>query len=370
MTHADGGSGRIAAVRLGLERVGAAAALFGLSSNLRYLTGFSDEPGERLLLLVVPREAAATCLVPALYADQVAAHSPAAELEVWADGEDPQERLAEIAGRIQDVSGPILVDDSLWAAFTLQAQAAFVGRPFGLASCVMTPLRERKDAAELAAMRRAGEIADAAFTAVTAAPISGRAEIEVAGRLEAAMLAAGADGIAFETLIASGPNSALPHHRAGTRTIRAGDFVILDYGCRVDGYRSDISRTVVCGDPSREGREAHEAVLQAHWAARERVTAGIEAQAVDAAARGVLTSAGYAAQFVHRTGHGIGLDVHEPPYIVNGNDHRLEEGMTFSIEPGVYFRGRFGVRIEDVVVVTRKGAEAMTHAPQELVRVS
>lgn len=361
---------RLDAVQLGLKKVDAAIGVFGLSSNLRYLTGFSDEPGERLLLLIVPREGKATMIVPALYADQVDAQSPPAALRVWKDGEDPQVMLREIADEVSRIPGKVLLDDSLWAVFALQVQAAFLGRHFGSASAAMAPLRERKDDAELAAMRRAGAIADAAFVAVTAEQISGLTEIGLARRLEAVMLDGGADGIAFETLVAAGPNSALPHYRAGTRKIEPGDLVILDYGCRLNGYCSDISRTVVCGKASAEQCRVHKAVVEAHWAAREKVGPGVEAQEVDAAAREVLVSAGYGAQFVHRTGHGIGLDIHESPYIVNGNRQKLEEGMTFSIEPGAYFPEAYGVRIEDVVVVTGVGAKAMTHAPQELLGVA
>ena len=366
MTLSDRLSVRIDAVRRGLEVVDAAVAVFGLSSNLRYLTGFTDEPGERMLLLLVPRDREATFIVPELYAGQVEAVFPAASLRVWADGETPDALLTEIADSLGRVSGEILLDDSLWSVFVLRVQAAFPGRSFGLASAVMAPLRERKDALEIAAMKHAGEIADRAFAAVTARPISGLTEIELAGRLEAAMLAGGADGIGFATLVAAGPNSALPHHRAGTRRIEPGDVVILDYGCRVDGYCSDITRTVVCGTPTPELERVHAAVRNAHLAARDRVAIGVRAEEVDAAARNVLVAAGYGDRFVHRTGHGIGLDVHEPPYIVRGNEQRLEEGMAFSIEPGAYFGGRFGVRIEDVVVVGEDGGVPMTEAPQGL----
>ena len=357
---------RMDAVQHGLVSVDAAAAVLGLSSNLRYLTGFSDEPGERLLLLVVPRKGEGTLIVPELYADQIASQSPAAALRVWSDGEDPWKLVREVAQQLSPLSGKLLLDDSLWAMFALPVQDAFSGRLFGLASNVMESLRERKDEVEIAAMRRAGGIADAAYASVTAGRVSGLTEISLASRLESAMLAGGADGIAFETLVASGPNSALPHYRAGMRRIESGDVVILDFGCRVNGYCSDITRTVVCGQPSNELGGIHEAVRHAYEAGREMVRSGVSAQEIDAAARDVLTCAGYGANFTHRTGHGIGLDVHESPYIVEGNEQRLDSGMAFSIEPGAYFPGAYGVRIEDVVVLTEEGAEAMTQAPHEL----
>jgi len=360
---------RMDAVRRGLERSDAAVAVFGLSTNLRYLAGFTDEPGERALLLVVPGSGEPTMVVPALYADQVAAVRPPAAIRSWADGEDPMAIVREIAAGLAGSAGRVLVDDTLWAMFVLPVREAFPDRSFGLTSEVMTPLRTCKTEDEIGAMRRAGGIADLALDEALAEPVAGCTELEIAGRLEAAMLGHGAEGVAFETLVASGPNSALPHHRAGTRRIEDGDIVILDYGCRVDGYCSDISRTVVCGHPSAEMERVHDAVYRAHWAARERVAIGVRAEEIDAAARDVLTAAGYGDRFVHRTGHGIGLDVHEPPYIVAGNGEELKGGMAFSIEPGAYFGGDFGVRIEDVVTVGENGAVPMTEAPQALRRV-
>jgi len=357
---------RLESVRRGLKRVGADAAVFGLSSNLRYLTGFTDEPGERLLCLIVGREAEPTFVVPELYADEVRARAPGIAMRVWCDGEDPVALLSDVAADLADRAGRILLDDTLWATFALSIQEAFPDRRFGLASEVMEELRMRKDEDEIDSMVRAGEIADRAYLAVTSQAVTGLSEIELAGRLEAEMLAAGADGVAFQTLVASGPNGALPHHRAGTRRIEAGDVVILDYGCRVGGYCSDVSRTVVCGEANPELWKVHEAVCRAHAAARDAARVGSTAESVDRAARDVLGEEGYGDRFVHRTGHGIGLDVHEPPYIVEGNERRLEQGMTFSIEPGAYFPGRFGVRVEDVVAVTEEGTLAMTRASHEL----
>ena len=353
-------------MRSGLERVNAAAVVFGLSANLRYLTGFTDEPGERLLCLIVGREGEPTFVVPELYGDEVRAHASGIAMRVWGDGDDPAGLLSDIATGFAKREGRILLDDTLWATFALLIQDVFPNRVFGRASEVMTKLRLRKDGDEIGSMKRAGEIADRAYQAVTSQPVTGLSEIELAGRLEAEMLAGGAEGVAFQTLVASGSNSALPHHRAGKRRIGAGDVVILDFGCRVGGYCSDITRTVICGEAIDEVLQVHEAVRRAHVAARDAARAGATAEAVDRAARDVLTDEGYGDQFVHRTGHGIGLDVHEPPYIVQGSERRLEEGMTFSIEPGAYLPGRFGVRIEDIVAVTEEGALAMTQAPHEL----
>jgi len=357
---------RISAVRRGLSRVDAAAVVFGLSTNMRYLTGFIDEPGERMLVLVVPRDGDPTLIVPELYANQVRAREPDCTLRVWADGDDPTLIVRDVARELETQTGRVLLDDTLWTAIALPVQQAFAGREAGLASEVMTELRMRKTLEEVECMQRAGEITDRALEDALSLPIVGQTEIELARRLESAMLDGGANGIAFETLVAAGPNSALPHYRAGNRRIEPGEVVIMDFGCRIEGYCSDITRTVVCGEVAPDIDNAYAAVRKAHATARDRAKRGVPAQEVDRAARNVLAEAGYGEAFCHRTGHGVGLDVHEPPYIVEGNSTRLEPGMAFSIEPGAYFPGSFGVRLEDVVIVTEGGAKPMTEAPREL----
>ncbi|MBA7636541.1 putative dipeptidase PepE [subsurface metagenome] len=176
----------------------------------------------------------------------------------------------------------------------------------------------------------------------------------------------GADGIAFKTLVASGPNSALPHHRAGRRRIEQGDVVILDYGCRVQGYCSDITRTVVCKEAAKEIRTVYEIVERAQERAVQAISPGIPAQKLDRTAREEIEKAGYGERFIHRTGHGIGLDVHEAPYITEGNLLELQEGMAFSVEPGIYLPGQFGIRIEDIVAVTQRGAQRMNRCTHTL----
>ena len=357
---------RITSVQAKIREAGAVAAVIGLSSNLRYLTGFTDEPGERMLLLIIPSEGESTLVVPELYAEQVRSHRPTAKILTWSDGQDPGDLVEAVARDMAAQPGRILVDDSLWAAMMLPVQRAFSGREVGLASEVTTALRMCKSANEVESMCRAGGIADRAIEEAISNPIVGLTELELAGRLELEMLAAGADGIAFETLVASGQNSALPHYRAGNRRIESSDVVIMDFGCQVSGYCSDITRTVVCGEANAEVSAVYDSVRAAHAAAVERVRVGVEAQEIDRAARSVLTAAGYGGAFNHRTGHGVGLDIHEPPYMVEGNEIALEIGMAFSIEPGVYFSGSFGVRLEDVVIVTGGGAKSMTEAPREL----
>lgn len=357
---------RLAAVRRGLATVEAAAVVFGLSTNMRYLTGFSDEPGERMLVLVVPRDGEPTMIVPELYADQVRAFAPACNTRVWGDGEDPTAFVRNVSQELEAQTGRVLLDNTLWTAIALPVQQAFPGRDVGLASEIMTELRMRKTPEEIECMKRAGKITDRALEDALSRPIAGRTELELARHLEFAMLDGGADGVAFETLVASGSNSAFPHYRAGNRRIESGDVVIMDFGCRVGGYCSDITRTVVCGEVSAEVNDAYDAVREAHATALDCVKRGVPAQKVDRAARRVLAEAGYGEAFCHRTGHGVGLDVHEPPYIVEGDGTSLEPGMAFSIEPGAYFSGSFGIRLEDVVVIAEGGAKLMTEAPREL----
>jgi Xaa-Pro aminopeptidase len=233
---------------------------------------------------------------------------------------------------------------------------------FGLASEALAPLRIRKDEAELDALRRAGAAADAAMDRVRelGTDAVGMTEAELAAEIESFLADAGGDGVSFETVVGAGDHGAMPHYRRGDREIRAGDPVVLDFGTRVDGYPSDQTRTVVFdGDPAEEFREVHEVVREAQAAGVDAVEPGVAAETVDRAAREVVEAAGYGERFVHRTGHGVGLEVHEEPYVVAGNDRELEPGMVFSVEPGVYLPDRFGVRIEDLVAVTEDGCERL-----------
>lgn len=357
---------RIAKAQARMRETGIDLMVLSLGSNLKYLTGFSDEPGERLLMLLVPYEGEPLFLVPELYADQVRQTSSVQTLRVWKDGEEPQALLGEAIASLGGARGEVAVDDSMWATFLLALEKALPKASFSGASRILAPLRMEKDPAEVRAMEEAGAIADQAFEEVLGRKISGSSELELARVLQDSMLAHGADAVAFETLVASGPNSALPHHRAGQRRIQSGDVVILDYGCRVRGYCSDVSRTVVCKATSDPVRRVHALVRQAQEAGIGTVKPGVEAQDVDRAARAVVARAGHGERFIHRTGHGIGLDVHEPPYVVEGNGLALRPGMTFSVEPGIYLYGEWGIRIEDVVAVTEAGPRPMTRSTHEL----
>jgi D-alanyl-D-alanine dipeptidase len=233
----------------------------------------------------------------------------------------------------------------------------------------MTGLRIRKDPGELDLLTETAHDADRAFATLVGERFAGRTEREVAGALTAHLQEEGIDGVAF-CIVASGPNGASPHHEPGERRIEPGDAVVLDFGGRVGGYCSDITRTVSVGEPAAEVAKVHAIVREAQEAGFRAAGPGVPAEEVDRAARRVIEDAGYGHAFIHRTGHGIGLEEHEHPYIVEGNAEALESGMCFSIEPGIYLEGGFGIRIEDIVALTEDGAVRLNEAPHELLVVA
>ena len=349
-------------VQAALRDAGADAAVLFPSSNLHYLSGFEEEPSERHLFLFVPTEGDPVFVVPALYETQVRAESWVETVHAYGDDEDPLALVEEVLGSFASGSPHVLVDDSMWATFTQDLRVVLPKASWGLASDVLAPVRMRKDDAEVAALTRAGAVADEVSEWVRAmdAAVVGSTERELARDIERELQDRGASNLAFPVIVGSGPNGAMPHHTHGDREIERGDPVVLDFGGFVDDYPGDQTRTVVfAGDPPEEFEHVHDVVRNAQQAAIDAIEPGVEAQAVDAAARDVIESAGYGDAFVHRTGHGVGLDVHEPPYVVDGNDRELEPGMVFSVEPGVYLEDRFGVRIEDLVVVTDDGHERL-----------
>lgn len=324
--------------------------------NLQYLTGFSDEPMERHLLLFVPHEDEAVFLAPTMYAAQLA-DTHIADVRLWDDGEDPREEIGEVLSTIDP--DRLLVDDRLWARFT-QDLRAVTDAEFGLASEILTDLRITKEETEIDAIRRVSALTDRVSEEVRDVDFTETTERELAREIDSKLAEAGGEGPSFETIVASGPSGAHPHHRHSDREITAGDPVVLDFGTRVDGYPSDQTRThVFSGEPSEKFEEVHEVVCEAQQAAVEAAEPGIPAGEVDRAAREVIERAGYGVAFTHRTGHGVGIEVHEPPYIVAGNTRKLEPGMVFSVEPGIYLEGEFGVRTEDLVVVTETGCERL-----------
>jgi Xaa-Pro aminopeptidase len=358
--HAD----RLDACQRRLTETDADGIVLFPSRNLEYLTGFAEEPSERALFLVLTVDHEPVFFVPELAAQQVDDRTPIAEVRTWSDSNGPTEPLAELCADLGLTASDchLLVDETMWARFTQLLASTLPAATFGLADELLAELRMRKDDTELAALRAAGSAADTAMTAIRdcSSEAIGMTEAELARRIETELTNAGGDALSFEPIVGSGPNGAMPHHTHGDRVIGAGDPVVLDFGTRVDGYPSDQTRTVVFdGEPSEEFQAVHDVVRQAQNAAIETVEPGVTAAEVDAAAREVITAAGYGEQFIHRTGHGVGLDIHEEPMIVDSSDRLLEPNMVFSVEPGVYLPDEFGVRIEDLVVVTPGGCERL-----------
>ncbi len=356
-----------------LERAAHAAGEAGVNAflvtpgpDLTYLMGHTPPPLERLTLLVVAPDRQPVALVPLLERSAAEA-SPAAyavEIVAWEDGDDPYARAAVLLPH-----GRLAVTDQTWASHVLGLLEAAPDAELVPAGRVMPALRAVKDEGELAALANAASAADAAFATILDGQFTGRRESDIAAALAQALHDHGHQSADF-TIVGSGPNAASPHHDAGERAIAPGDVVVLDFGGRLDDYCSDITRTVTAGEPAEaEFSDVYGVVRRAQQAAFEAVRPGVPAEDVDRAASDVIANAGYGELFVHRTGHGIGLEVHEPPYIVAGNTARLEPGMTFSIEPGVYLPGRFGVRIEDIVAVTEGGAAWLNDAPRDPRRV-
>lgn len=355
------------------ERLSAVAAEGGLdavvvapSPDLVYLTGYDPMLMERLTLLVVRPGGEALLIVPELERplalDSTAGQNMDPDRIVgWRDGVDPYGLVAEALPR----TGRVAVGDRTWASHILQLQRVAPGLAFEAASPTIGRLRSVKDEDELAALRRAGRGADETFRVICGMRFLGRREEEVAADL-AELLVANGHARADFTIVASGPNSASPHHEPGGRTILPHDAVVLDFGGELAGYYSDTTRTVVVGEPSPGFAEVFAIVHEAQDAAVQAVRPGVSAQEIDRVARRIIDGAGYGERFFHRTGHGIGLEVHEPPYIIEGNETALEPGMTFSVEPGIYLEGRFGVRIEDIVAVTADGVERLNRSTREL----
>ncbi|HET7701039.1 MAG TPA: Xaa-Pro peptidase family protein [Candidatus Limnocylindria bacterium] len=333
-----------------LRERGIAALLLSPGSDLAYLSGYRVFASERLTCLVLAADGAATLVVPGLESPRAKAAAPDLAQLTWSETEDPYTLVASlVAGR-----GDVFVADQMWALFTLRLQQALGGRTFAVASSITRELRMRKDPYEREALAAVSAAADRAYRAVRDHEFSGRRESEIAADLAALLRAEGHDEVAF-TIVASGPNGASPHHATGDRIIQQGDTVVLDFGGTREWYCSDITRTVHVGMPDATTVKVHDAVRRAQEAGYRAARSGATCESVDAAARAVITEAGYGAHFIHRTGHGIGLDGHEHPYLVSGNGERLEPGMAFSIEPGIYLPGRLGVRIEDIAMIGDDG---------------
>jgi Xaa-Pro aminopeptidase len=334
------------------------------SADLIYLAGYEPPPLPRLSCLIVRPGRDPVLVVPRLEAPLAtdAGIDELAEVRAWQETEDPYALVRAIVG---EEATRVACSHRMWASHLLRLQALLPEAGFVGAEGVMGRLRSIKDAQELDLLKRAARYADEALGRLLQTRLETRTERDVARALGALLLATGNDEVTF-TIVGSGPNGASPHHEPTSREIHFGEGVVMDFGGRTDGYCSDVTRTVAIGQPPSELPRVHEVVMEAQEEALRAIAPDVPAQEVDRAARRVIERAGYGDLFIHRTGHGIGLEEHEWPYIVEGNDELLRPGMCFSIEPGVYLPGEFGVRIEDIVTVTGTGAQRLNHAPREL----
>jgi Xaa-Pro aminopeptidase len=357
---------RLARARDLARAAGIDALLVTPGPDLRYLTGYDAVPLERLTCLVVPADGDPTVVVPRLERPAAAA-SPLGEWGVailpWEETEDPYALVAALLPGARRVA----LDDHMAAAKVLGLRAALPAAEQTLAGPVVRQLRMRKTPAEVEALRAAGAAIDAVHARMAQWLRPGRTEAEVGADVADAILAAGHVRVDF-VIVASGPNGASPHHEVSDRVIRPGDPVVVDIGGTMpSGYCSDETRTYAVGEPTADFLASYAVLQRAQEAACRRARPGVSAESVDAAAREVIAAAGYGELFIHRTGHGIGLETHEEPYIVAGNTELLQPGMAFSVEPGIYLPDRHGARIEDIVVCTADGSERLNHRPRELV---
>jgi Xaa-Pro aminopeptidase len=353
---------RLARTQQELARQGVDLLLVGPSSDLRYLLGLDAHVSERLNLLVLPREGDAAYVVPTLEAPQLAGLRDLLDLHVWEETQEPAETVAAVAGNVAGKT--VAVADQLWSVFLLRLQGTMPGARWVPGGPVLRPLRMVKDGREIELMQEVARRTDDAWEAFIARPLAGQTERQALARLLELTQGRGL-GYGFG-LCASGPASASPHHHTGDRPIQPGDAVVFDWGGTLEGYNSDVTRTVHVGEPSEEFVRVYEAVRDANQAALDAVRPGATCEEIDLAGRAVIEDRGYGAGFIHRLGHGLGLDVHEEPYLVAGNATPLASGMIFSDEPGVYLEGRFGVRIEDAVLCTDDGGERLNNATREL----
>ncbi len=352
---------RLERARGRMRDLGVDALCVSVGPDLPYLTGYTALPLERLTMLVVTLESDAVLVVPELEAPRVLERPDVFAMRPWSETEDP---VRLVADRLRGAD-TVAVGDQTWARFVLALEATLPEARFVPANRVTAPLRVIKDAAEIGALQRAAEAVDDIVESMRERPFCGRSERDVAHEVVERMLDRGHERANF-AIVASGPNGASPHHEPANRVMGPGDVVVCDFGGTMDGYCSDITRMYAVGTPAAEVRDDYEILTAAQEAAVQAATVGTPCAEVDAVARRVLAESGLDEYFVHRTGHGIGMEAHEDPYLVAGNAGPLEAGHVFSVEPGVYLPGRFGLRVEDIVVATEDGPRRLNAAPRDL----
>lgn len=352
---------RIARARARMRELGVDVLLLSTGADLPYLTGYEAVPLERLTMFVLPVDGDAVLVVPRLEAPRVAERPEAFAVRAWEETEDPVVLVAALARGARELA----VGDQTWARFVIDLQHMLPTARFRRAVDVTGPLRVVKDQDEIHALRTAAHAVDEIAASLRAQTFSGRREIDLHRHLVEQMLEAGHQRANF-AIVAAGANAASPHHDPSERVVEPGDLVLCDFGGTMDGYCSDITRMFSVGEPSAEVRDAYAVLVEAQQHGVQAATVGTACEDVDTAARRVIDDAGFGGCFVHRTGHGIGTETHEDPYVVAGNTTRLVPGHVFSVEPGIYVAGRFGMRLEDIVVATENGPERLNRAARDL----
>jgi Xaa-Pro aminopeptidase len=353
---------RVLRTRERMDELGVDVLLLSVGADLPYLTGYEAMPLERLTMLVLPEAGDARLVVPRLEAPRVAPQPDLFEIVPWDETDDPVALVARLAG----TPGVAAIGDHTWARFVLDLQLALPSVTFVRASTVLGPIRMVKDDDEIDALRAAAAAVDAIAVEMRAQVFAGRTELEVHRELVDRMLARGHERSNF-AIVAAGANAASPHHEpSAERRIADGELVLCDFGGTMHGYCSDITRMFAVGEQAPEVRDTYAVLEAAQEAGVQAATVGTPCAEVDAAARKVIADAGYGEYFVHRVGHGIGQEAHEDPYLVAGNDLPIAPGHAFSVEPGIYLPGRFGMRLEDIVVATEAGPVRLNEAPRDL----
>ena len=355
---------RISRVRKEMTRTGVDALILSLGHDLPYLTGYLAMPLERLTLLVVPRDGQVSLIIPKLEAPRVRAMPSVFALVPWNETEDP----VLIAHQLLGSARTIAVGDQMWSRFLVDLLLHRADNHFVRSVVVMEALRSRKDNAEIDALIAAGAAADRVAAQLHAGdiPLVGRTEAEVSADISARLIAEGHQKVNF-AIVAAGENAASPHHHAGDRIIRHGEIVLCDFGGTMNGYCSDITRCVHIGEPPADIAAAYAVLMQAQAAGVAAGAVGTTCENVDSVTRAIIDAAGYGEYFVHRTGHGIGMEEHEDPYMVSGNVTPIAVGHAYSVEPGIYVPGKWGMRLEDIVVATDNGPVSVNHANHALV---
>lgn len=345
------------------------ALILSPSANMNYLTGFNTFPGERLLVNILTDASENIFIVPKLYESEVRERAQFDQIYSWDDKQNPVDLIREIANKhnLRDCS--IAIEETMWFNAFHQIFSTLKGINYIHAGEIIGELRQSKTGTEADKMRNASHSADKALENILPNIKPGLTELEVKNMLEAEMKRLGTSGPAFPLIIGSGPNSALCHYATGERVLKEGDALVMDFGCLLDNYCSDMTRTIFIGEASDKFKSVYAILKKAQQLAIDKVKPGVKASEIDYAARKYITEKGYGEYFIHRTGHGIGLEVHEMPYITETSEVILKPGMVFSIEPGIYLEGEFGIRIEDLVLVTEDGVEVLNRFSKELIEV-